>query len=199
MSGGLKTLYWTLFSVALHLLAWGAVNLTPRSFTSKSEDVLDLTVLELPAGSPQPAAPVAARPKASSANTPKLSPSVNASSDNDSTPESQDTPSAAGLGGDAETVSWNEITRLPKVHKEVKAQYPEEAKKAGVDGPVHAELVIGRDGKVRHVHILQGPGHGLNESAINALRQFEFQPAFKGNESVAVKIRYTYRFKLDIN
>ncbi len=202
ISGGLKTLYWILFSVVLHLLAWGSVSLTSRTFTPVSENIVDLTVLELPAGLPETHSTSTPRPAKvprirQNENVPDLNSSTSAN--DSSTSESGESTAVGGLGGDSETVSWSELTRLPKVHKEVQAQYPEEAKKARVDGPVHAELVIGRDGKVRHVHLLQGPGHGLNESALNALRQFEFHPAFKGNESVAVKIRYTYRFKLDIN
>ena len=81
----------------------------------------------------------------------------------------------------------------------MKASYPEEAKKARVDGPVNLEVLIDRKGVVREVKVLSGPGFGLNESAIEALKQFEFQPARRGDEPVAVKIRYTYRFKLGVN
>lgn len=101
--------------------------------------------------------------------------------------------------GSGEAVGWNQVTRLPRVAKEVKATYPEEAKQARIDGPVSLEILIDRTGKVRDVKMLNGPGYGLNESAIEAVKQFEFQPALRGSESVAVKIRYTYRFKLGVN
>ncbi|WP_374029333.1 energy transducer TonB [Bdellovibrio bacteriovorus] len=81
----------------------------------------------------------------------------------------------------------------------MKASYPEEAKKAGIDGPVILEVLIDSRGKVKDVQLVSGPGHGLNESAISALKQFEFLPAQKGADPVSVKIRYTYRFKLGVN
>ncbi len=83
--------------------------------------------------------------------------------------------------------------------KEFKAAYPDEAKKAGVDGPVILEILIDRTGHVQDVLIIKGPGYGLNESALEAIKKFEFKPAFKGSDAVAVKIRYTYRFKLGVN
>ncbi|NUN07027.1 MAG: energy transducer TonB [Bdellovibrio sp.] len=83
--------------------------------------------------------------------------------------------------------------------REVKATYPLEAKKAGIAGPVVLDILVDSVGKVRDIHVVSGPGFGLNESAVEALRKFEFRPALKGANSVAVKIRYTYRFKLDVN
>lgn len=106
---------------------------------------------------------------------------------------------ARGQDGDGGALGWKEVTRLPKVLKEVKAIYPASAKQAQVAGAVVLDIVIDREGKVVAVHLVNGPGHGLNESAAEALRQFQFSPAYKEDKSVAVKIRYTYRFKLDVN
>lgn len=202
----MKLKLWILLSVVLHLLAvtalqWGASPDSPDLGT-----VVDLTVTS-PAGisGPPPGPPAAASrpaptvPSVSAKNeTQETTPT--ATSTDDSTGTASTEGLAEGGGGDSTTpVGFSEITRLPKVKREFKAQYPEEAKKAAVDGPVILEILIDREGKVRQVQVLSGPGHGLNESAVEALKKFEFQPAFKGEESVAVKIRYTYRFKLEVN
>lgn len=88
------------------------------------------------------------------------------------------------------------ITKMPKIKKEVRAPYPEEAKKNGIEGPVLMDVLIDATGKVREVNILSGPGYGLEEAAEAALKQFEFAPAQIKDQSVAVKIKYKYTFKL---
>lgn len=197
----LKNLFWNLLSLSLHLalgltLWFSAVN----SLHSSTDEVIDLTLSSplpssgekspqssLPKSAPQKLAPKPALPSGSSAAA-ETSPNENSG-----------TAETSGNEGDSAPVGWGDVTRFPKVAKEYKATYPEEAKQARIDGPVILDILIDRTGKVREVHIVSGPGYGLNESAIEALKKFEFQPAQKGTESVAVKIRYTYRFKLGVN
>ncbi|WP_374034207.1 energy transducer TonB [Bdellovibrio bacteriovorus] len=202
----MKLKLWILLSVVLHLLAvtvlqWGASPVSPDLGT-----VVDLTVTS-PTGSsgsstptrPAPGKPAASAP-AETANASQTATALANTSAATAVTSAEDSGTDGnGLGDSTAPVGFSEITRLPKVKREYKAQYPEEAKKAAVDGPVILEILIDREGKVRHVNVISGPGHGLNESAVEALKKFEFQPAFKGEESVAVKIRYTYRFKLEVN
>ncbi|GIL18853.1 MAG: protein TonB [Oligoflexia bacterium] len=89
------------------------------------------------------------------------------------------------------------VTAMPRIQKEFRVPYPEEAKKAGVEGPVVMDVLIDDQGRVRQVELIRGPGFGLNEAAMSALRQFEFAPARVSEKAVAVKIRYTYRFVLE--
>lgn len=170
-------------------------------------EVVDLTVMNSPlGGSSSPSKKVSSPsmlPKSESSSQ-SNKPSENVAKGEDTPdalppqgPSAESSTSGSEFGGG--TASYSEITRFPKVKKEIKAQYPEEAKKSGIDGPVVLEIIIDKLGQVREVQLISGPGHGLNESAIEALKKFEFQPAFKGEESVAVKIRYTYRFKLEVN
>ena len=86
------------------------------------------------------------------------------------------------------------VTEMPAVLKEVRAPYPEEAKKAGIEGAVVAELLIDEDGKVRQVQIVKGLGYGCDEAASKALMQYEFSPGKVEAARKAVKIQYTYRF-----
>lgn len=90
------------------------------------------------------------------------------------------------------------VTSQPVLLKDVKIVYPEEAKKAGIEGPVVMNLLIDKDGRVRDVKLIKGPGYGLNEAAQKAVLEFVFRPAKVKDESVAVMIRYTYRFVLEI-
>ncbi len=89
------------------------------------------------------------------------------------------------------------VTRQVALLKDVRIPYPAEAKKNNIEGPVVMDLVIDQTGKVRSVVLVRGPGAGLNEAAVEAVRSFEFRPAQVGEQFVAVKIRYTYRFVLE--
>lgn len=89
------------------------------------------------------------------------------------------------------------VTSMPVLMQEFRIPYPEEAKKANVEGPVVLDLLIDDQGQVRQVQLVRGPGYGLNEAASDALKKFKFRPARIQDKTVAVKIRYTYRFILE--
>lgn len=89
------------------------------------------------------------------------------------------------------------VTSMPVLISEVRIAYPEEAKKAGIEGPVVMDLLIDEQGKVRQVSLIKGPGFGLNDAGLAAIKNFQFRPAKIKDQSVAVKIRYTYRFVLE--
>ncbi|MEK2646997.1 energy transducer TonB [Bdellovibrio sp. BCCA] len=195
----MKYALWIVVSLILHLALgsylWFCGHENPHSF---HEEILDLT-LATSAAQTNAVAPVMT-PSVVKKTSVSGPPSFEGKNISETT--AQESPAeGANSSESAEStpVGWGEVTRFPKVAKEVKATYPAEAKKAGVDGAVVLDVLIDRSGKVRDVNVISGPGFGLNESAIEALKQFEFQPAQKGSESVAVKIRYTYRFKLDVN
>lgn len=89
------------------------------------------------------------------------------------------------------------VSRLPSLQSEVKVAYPEQAKRKGIEGPVVLDILIDNTGRVRDVTLVSGPGNGLNEAAMDAIKQFKFSAAEANGEKVAVRIRYTYRFVLE--
>jgi protein TonB len=90
------------------------------------------------------------------------------------------------------------VSSMPVLISEVRIPYPKAAREANIEGPVVMDLLIDGDGKVRNVVLISGPGYGLNEAALQAVQNFKFRPAKVENQSVAVKIRYTYRFVLEL-
>jgi protein TonB len=89
------------------------------------------------------------------------------------------------------------VSQMPVLIGDFRVPYPPAAKKAGVSGGVILELLIDQAGSVRQATVLDGPGFGLNEAALEAARKLKFKPARIEQQSVAVKIRYAYRFVLD--
>ncbi|TSC24675.1 energy transducer TonB [Corallococcus sp. Z5C101001] len=90
-----------------------------------------------------------------------------------------------------------QVDREPQLASEVKIPYPEEARRAGVEGTVTLALTIDTEGRVVNVRVLSGPGSGLDEAARDAIRRFRFTPAFKGGEAVSTELKYAYTFLLD--
>lgn len=89
------------------------------------------------------------------------------------------------------------VSAMPVLLREYRIPYPEEAKKAGVQGAVVMDILVDAEGKVRQAVLISGPGYGLNEAALAAVKGFEFKPARVQDRAVAVKIRYAYRFVLE--
>ena len=84
----------------------------------------------------------------------------------------------------------------PRLLREVKAEYTEDARRRGVTGDVLLEIVVRRDGGVGEVHVLQGLGSGLNEKAIAAVRQWRFDAARRKGVPVDVLVEVAVEFTL---
>lgn len=85
----------------------------------------------------------------------------------------------------------------PEALGEVQIPYPPEAKRNDIEGNVVMSVSIDADGKVTAVKVLSGPGYGLNEAAMEAVKRMRWKPATKGGENVATQITWTYQFVLD--
>jgi len=84
----------------------------------------------------------------------------------------------------------------PRLLREVKADYTEEARQKNISGEVVLEIVVRRDGTVGDVKILKGLGYGLNERAIGAVRQWRFAPATRLGSAVDVIVEVGVEFRL---
>jgi periplasmic protein TonB len=84
----------------------------------------------------------------------------------------------------------------PRLLREVKAQYTEDARSRGVTGDVVLEIVIRSDGSVGDVKVLRGLGFGLNERAVTAVRNWKFSPARRLGTPVDVIVEVEVEFSL---
>src|SRR5882672_2694338 len=84
----------------------------------------------------------------------------------------------------------------PRLLREVKATYTEEARRRGITGDVLMEVVVRRDGSVGDAHVLQGLGYGLEERAISAVKQWRFAPAMRKGVPVDVLVEVAVEFTL---
>jgi TonB family protein len=84
----------------------------------------------------------------------------------------------------------------PRLLQEVKASYTDEARRQNITGDVELEIVVRRDGTVGDVRVLRGLGGGLNDRAVQAVRQWRFSPAHRQGVPVDVIVEVALEFKL---
>ena len=84
----------------------------------------------------------------------------------------------------------------PTLLNKVEPSYTEEARKARVSGIVLLSLAVDPNGKPRSVAVVRGLGHGLDEKAIEAVRQWSFRAGTKDGVPVTVGIRVAVNFRL---
>jgi TonB family protein len=84
----------------------------------------------------------------------------------------------------------------PRIVREVKADYTDDARRRGIEGEVVLEIVVTRDGRVGNVRVVGGPDRGLNERAVQAVRQWRFEPARRLGAPVDVVVEVAVEFRL---
>jgi TonB family protein len=77
-----------------------------------------------------------------------------------------------------------------------KIQYPETAKRSGIQGKVMIQAFIDENGKVIHTKLLNGIGGGCDEVAIDAIKQTRFNPGIRNGKPVKVQVTIPIWFKL---
>lgn len=87
------------------------------------------------------------------------------------------------------------VTQGLKVH-DVMPQYPQMAKIARVQGPVVLAAVIGKDGTIQNLHVISTASPLLNQSALEAVKQWRYRPYILNGEPVEVDTTITVNFTL---
>ncbi len=96
-------------------------------------------------------------------------------------------PTLIHVGGDFEA---------PRRIVMVEPIYPEIARRAHKEGAVILSLIIGVSGRVESVEVLRGLPLGLTEAAVQAARQWVFEPSTYNGRPIAVQYNLTVHFRL---
>ena len=75
-------------------------------------------------------------------------------------------------------------------------EFSEEARKAKYQGVCTLGLIVGTDGRPSNIHVLSALGMGLDEKAIEAVKNWRFEPAMKDGHPVRVEIAVEVDFHL---
>jgi len=88
----------------------------------------------------------------------------------------------------ADVIQGNLLKQVPPV-------YPEEAKKAGIQGSVVLEIVISKEGVPTDLRVASGPRE-LQNSAIDAVRQWRYKPYLLNGDPIEVTSTVTITYSL---
>jgi periplasmic protein TonB len=75
-------------------------------------------------------------------------------------------------------------------------EYSEEARKAKYQGVCVLYVEVGPDGHTRNIHVARSLGLGLDEKAIEAVKNWRFEPALKDGKPVTVAVNIEVTFHL---
>lgn len=88
-----------------------------------------------------------------------------------------------------------EISRKLLLQK-VQPSYPEQAIRAGLQGPVVLQAWIGRDGKIRDLKLVRGY-LVLGRAAVDAVKQWRYQPYLRNGQALETQTYITVNFSPD--
>jgi protein TonB len=86
--------------------------------------------------------------------------------------------------------------RPPSILSQVDPEFSEEARKAKFSGNVVVDLIVDEQGNPSHVRVARGVGMGLDEKAVEAVRQYKFKPATKDGKPVKVELSIDVNFQI---
>jgi periplasmic protein TonB len=80
--------------------------------------------------------------------------------------------------------------------RKVEPTYPQMAKIARVQGAVLLAALIGKDGTIQNLHVVQTASPLLNQAALDAVKQWKYKPYILNGEPVEVDTNITVNFTL---
>jgi TonB family protein len=96
----------------------------------------------------------------------------------------------------AETFQVGGGVTAPKLVQKVEPDYTEDARAAKYQGTVVLYVEIGPDGGARNMRVLRSLGLGLDQKAIDAVSQWQFQPGMRNGVPVTVQATIEVNFRL---
>ncbi|HEY4354196.1 MAG TPA: energy transducer TonB [Acidobacteriaceae bacterium] len=86
--------------------------------------------------------------------------------------------------------------KAPIVIYQVEPEFSEEARKAKFSGNVEVYLWVDEQGNPSHIRVARGVGMGLDEKAVEAVRQYKFKPAMQNGKPVKVDLYIDVNFQI---
>lgn len=89
------------------------------------------------------------------------------------------------------------IEKQPEIVKRVLPEYPEIAKRAGVEGTVWVKILLDKQGKPEKAVVIKSDAEMFNKPATDAAIKFLFTPAIQDKKPVKVWVTFPFKFKLN--
>jgi len=75
-------------------------------------------------------------------------------------------------------------------------QYPEMARRRGIEGRVFVQFIVNEEGKVEDPKVIRGIGGGCDEEVYNAVKNMRFRPGMQRGRTVRVQFTISVLFRL---
>jgi TonB family protein len=85
---------------------------------------------------------------------------------------------------------------MPLLIYRVDPEFSAEARQAKIGGVVLVNMTVNAQGIPENVHVLRGLGHGLDEQAVEAVKQYRFKPATEDGKPVAKELNIEVNFNI---
>jgi protein TonB len=104
----------------------------------------------------------------------------------------------AGVGGNygGGVMNVGGGVSAPEVIHSVDPQFTAQARAANLQGTVSIQLIVDPQGNPQNVHVIRHLGMGLDQKAVEAVRQYKFKPAMYQGHPVAVQMIVDVTFHL---
>jgi periplasmic protein TonB len=102
--------------------------------------------------------------------------------------------SGGGYGGGLMSVGGG--VSAPQVTHSVEPEFTDDARRSNYQGNVSVQLIVDSEGNPQNVRLVSHLGMGLDEKAIEAVKQYRFRPAMYQGHPVAVQIVIDVDFHL---
>lgn len=88
------------------------------------------------------------------------------------------------------------VEKLPEMIEAAKPDYPEAAKKAGIEAKVFVKVLVDKEGNPKKAIVIKSENEIFNQSAVDAAMKSKFTSAVNKGEKVAVWVVLPYRYTL---
>ena len=85
--------------------------------------------------------------------------------------------------------------RSPRPYRRLKPAYPDTAARADAVGTVDVLVDVDKDGEVNRVDVARWAGFGLDEAAVDTVRQLHFFPASRDGVAIPIRVLLRYNFR----
>jgi TonB family protein len=99
-----------------------------------------------------------------------------------------------GLATGAVPASQAGAVTPPVLRSRAEATYPPEALRDRLQATVGLEIVVDAGGSIASARVIGPAGHGFDEAALGAVRQFVFEPARKDGRAIQSTVQLAYEF-----
>ena len=76
----------------------------------------------------------------------------------------------------------------PELIFKVDPEFSEEARRAKFMGVVTVDIIVNPQGLPQNIRVVRGVGMGLDQKAVEAVKQYRFKPAMENGKPVAVEL-----------